>query len=87
MKIDNNELGRMREFICGLLTGISASGKMRSEVLKDDYWIHWSSDYAINLVEDDDGDTQIAVYECIDGQLDDSDWLTINLYGDYTNAM
>ena len=87
MKIDNDEMGRMREFICGLFTGISASGKMRHEVLKDDYWIHWSSDYAINLVEDDDGDTQCAVYECIDGQLDDRDWLTINLNGDYTNAM
>ena len=82
MKLKAIEKIRIREFVLGVFSGINVTSKSTiSEVLGEDYWITWSDDLYVNLVEDDDGDFQCAVFpRKPDGQIDMSEWQAIKLY-------
>jgi hypothetical protein len=84
MKLRASEKIRIREFVLGVFSGINVTcnGKSTiSEVLGEDYWITWSDELYVNLVEDDDGDFQCAVFpRKPDGQIDMSEWQAIKLY-------
>ena len=82
MKLRASEKIRIREYVNGLIKGASLYTDSPVDSLGEDYWFSWSDSLDVNLVEDDDGDWQCAVYPVVDGQTDGTDWITIKLNED-----
>ena len=82
LRLEQQTQSKIREFVTGILLGISMCNKTRSEILGEDFWLQWSEGLTINLVEDDDGDWQCAVYRVEYNTVVDTEWHTIKLTED-----
>lgn len=47
--ITNDDVREIYEFVCGMFSGIRLSGKSRSDVLEDDFWMNWCTDIEVNV--------------------------------------
>jgi hypothetical protein len=65
--ISNKSIGQIREFVCGMFSGINMSGRTRMEVLGEEWHMNWNADIEVHvfyLKEDDRWDCR--VYQCND---------------------
>lgn len=61
--ITNDDVREIYEFVCGMFSGIRLSGKSRSDVLEDDFWMFWCNAVEVNVWYcDDDQKWNITCY-------------------------
>lgn len=47
--ITDDDVREIYEFVCGMFSGIRLSGKSRSDVLEDDFWMNWCTEVEVNV--------------------------------------
>jgi len=70
--ITHEDTREIYEFVCGMFSGIRMSGKSRSTVLEDDFWMNWSTAVEVNVWKCDQSDLwKITCYHYKDYELSD----------------
>jgi len=78
VKLKASERIRIREYVRGIMAGVSSVTKFYSDNV-DDSWFMFAHNRSIHLCMDDDGYWQCAVYNIRNGHIDVKDWVTVDL--------
>ena len=80
MKLRTSERIRIREYVRGILAGVSSVTNYINDNV-DDSWFMFAHNRSLHLCMDDDGYWQCAVYNVRHGHVDVKDWVALDLEG------
>ena len=84
MKLKASERIRIREYVRGIMAGVSCRPVELTNIVDDtldDSWFMFAHNRTLHLCLDDDGYWQCAVYNVRHGHVDVKDWVALDLEG------